>query len=83
MQNEIQQSKTTSTNFVKGNFKSKLQRFHMRVMGKVLVVLAPFLAFSSTYNSNKAHYMLALMSDPWFKSLDVVTNQNSLDGGKI
>ncbi len=83
MQNDIQQSKTTSTNFVRGGFKSKLQTFHMRMMGEVLVVLAPFLAFSSTYNSNLAHNMFALMSNPRFKSLGMVMNQNNLDGGRI
>jgi hypothetical protein len=54
MQNEIQQSETTSSNFVRGDFQSKLQTFCMHMMGKVLVILAPFLNFSFTYNSSKA-----------------------------
>jgi hypothetical protein len=42
------------------------------MMAKVQVVLAPFLAFTSTYNASKTHNMLALMLDMRFKSLDVV-----------
>jgi hypothetical protein len=44
----------------------------MHMMGEVLVVLAPFLAFSFVYKSSKAHNMSALMLNPWFKFLDVV-----------
>ncbi len=40
--------------------------------GRVQVVLTPFLAFTSSYNANKVHNMLALISDSRFKSLDVV-----------
>jgi hypothetical protein len=72
MQNEIHQSKTASSNFVKGNFESEFQAFCIRMIGKVLVVLAPFLAFSFAYNSSKVHNMLALMLDSRFKFLDVV-----------
>ncbi len=41
-------------------------------MAKVQVVLAPFVAFTSFYNTNQAHNMLTLMLDLCFKSLDVV-----------
>jgi len=41
-------------------------------MAEVQVVLAPFVAFTSSYNANEAHKMLTLMLDPCFKSLDVV-----------
>jgi hypothetical protein len=41
-------------------------------MGEVLVVLAPFLAFSFADSSNEAHNMLALILKPWYKFLDVV-----------
>jgi hypothetical protein len=37
-----------------------------------LVMLVPFLAFTSSYNVNKVHNMLTIMLDPHFKSLDVV-----------
>jgi hypothetical protein len=58
------------------------------MMGEILVVLAPFLTFPSTYNLIKAHNMLALMLDPWFKSLNMVKalvgmGQNNSNGGKI
>jgi len=39
---------------------------------EVQVVLTPFLAFTSSYNANKVHNMLALMLDLHFKPLDVV-----------
>jgi hypothetical protein len=42
------------------------------MMAKAQVVLAPFLPFTSFYNVNKVHTMLALMLDTCFKSLDVV-----------
>jgi hypothetical protein len=61
MQNEIQHFETTSSNFVKGDFEFKLQTFCMHVMGEILVILAPFLTFASTYNSNKVQNMLALL----------------------
>ncbi len=36
------------------------------------VIFVPFLAFASTYITIKAHNTLALMLDPWFKSLDIL-----------
>lgn len=72
MKMEIQQSETTTSNFIKGDFESKLQALHLCMMVEVMVVLAPFLSFATTYTPNKAHNMLALMLDPHFKCLDVV-----------
>lgn len=42
------------------------------MMAKVLVVLAPFLSFASTYNASKVHNMLILMLEPCFKSFNLV-----------
>jgi hypothetical protein len=56
---------------VKGGFDFKLQALWIRMMGEVMAIVAPFLAFSSTYITTKAHNMLMLMLDPHFKSLDV------------
>jgi hypothetical protein len=42
------------------------------MMVELHVVLAPFVAFTFSYNANKAHNMLALMLDPCSKSFDVV-----------
>jgi hypothetical protein len=44
----------------------------MHMMTKAQVILAPFLAFTSSYNVSKAHTVLTLMLDMCFKSLDVV-----------
>ncbi len=44
----------------------------MQMMGEIMVVLAQFLVFSSTYISSKAHNILVLMLDLWFKFLNVV-----------
>jgi hypothetical protein len=44
----------------------------MHMMGEIMVVLAPFFTFASTYIATKAHNMLTLMQDLCFKSLDVV-----------
>ncbi len=41
------------------------------MMGEIMVVLAPFFTFASTYIATKAHNMLTLMQDLCFKSLDV------------
>jgi cobalamin biosynthesis Co2+ chelatase CbiK len=57
---------------VKEDFESKLGALWVQMMAKVQVVLAPFLAFTSFYNANKAYNMSSLMLDPCFKSLDVV-----------
>jgi hypothetical protein len=45
---------------------------YINMMAKVKAVLAPFLAFASTYIVVKAHNMFALMLDPWFKSLNIL-----------
>jgi len=42
------------------------------MMAKVLVVLAPFLSFASSYNASKVHNMLILTLELCFKSLNVV-----------
>jgi len=57
---------------VKGDFEFELGALHMHMMVEVHVVLAPFVAFTYSYNANKAHNMLTLMLDPGLKSLDVV-----------
>ncbi len=57
---------------MKGDFESKLKALQVRMMVEFQVVLAPFLTFTSFYNANKAHNMLALLLDPLFKSCDVV-----------
>jgi hypothetical protein len=72
MQMEIQQSETTSNNFVKEDLESKLQALCLHMMAKMPVVLAPILSFTTTYTPNKAHNMFALMLDTRFKCLDVV-----------
>jgi hypothetical protein len=64
MQNEMEQFEITSLNFVRGDFESKLGALFIRMMAEVKVVLAPFLAFASTYIVAKAHNMLVLMLDP-------------------
>ncbi len=72
MKNQIQQSKITPLNFVREDFEFELGALRVCTMVEIQVVLAPFLAFASTYNASKAHNMLALMLDSHFKSLDVV-----------
>jgi hypothetical protein len=68
----MEQSKITSLNFVQGNFEYELGALHIHMMVEVKAVLAPFLAFTSTYNVVKVHNMFALMLDPRFKSLDIL-----------
>ncbi len=69
---EIRQFESTSSNFIRGDFKFDLQALCLCMMAKMIVVLAPFLSFATTYTPNKAHNMFALMLDPHFKCLDVV-----------
>ncbi len=44
----------------------------VHMMGKMLVILTPFLAFAFVYNSISSHNMLTMMLDMRFKSFDVV-----------
>jgi hypothetical protein len=55
-----------------GAFKFKLQAFHMHMMTKKLVVIAPFLSFRDIYNASKSHNMFTLMLHSWFKFFDVM-----------
>jgi hypothetical protein len=64
MQNQIQQFVITPLNFVKKNFEYELGALWVHMMAKVQVVLVPFLAFTSFYNANKTHNILALKFDP-------------------
>jgi len=57
---------------MKRDFDYELQALWMHMMGEIMVVLAPFFTFASTYIITKAYNMLALMQDLYFKSLDVV-----------
>jgi hypothetical protein len=57
---------------VKGGFESKLGALHIHMIAKIKAILAPFLAFASTYILVKAHNMFVLMLDPRFKSLDIL-----------
>jgi hypothetical protein len=57
---------------VKGDFESESKALQVCMMVEVQDILTPFLAFTLSYNVNKAHNMLALMLELHFKSLDVV-----------
>ncbi len=70
MQNEIENFEITSINFVRHDFEFELQSLCIHMIAKVHAILAPFLAFASTYSANKAYNMLAWMLDPHLKSLD-------------
>jgi len=59
MQNEIENFEITSINFVMKDFEFELQSLCMHMTAKVHAILAPFLAFASTYSANKAFNMLA------------------------
>jgi hypothetical protein len=63
MQNQIKKIVITPFSFVKGNFKSKLGALWVHMMVEVQVVLVPFIAFTSFYNANKTHNILALKLD--------------------
>jgi hypothetical protein len=71
MQNEIEQFDGNSNIFVRGGFDYELRALWIHMMCDVMVVLAPFFTFASTYIATKAHNMLTLMQDLCFKSLDV------------
>jgi hypothetical protein len=83
----MEQFEITSLNFVRGDCESELGALFICMVAKVKVVLAPFLPFESTYIIVKAHNMLALMLDPWFKSLDIfkafIGKAKVIHGGKI
>ncbi len=56
---------------MKEDFEFELGTLRVCMMAEVHVVLAPFVAFTYSYNANKAHNMLTLMLGLFFKSLDV------------
>ncbi len=56
---------------MKGVFEFELRLLRLCMMVEVQAILAPFLAFTFSYNVNKAHNMLAMLG-PHFKSLDMV-----------
>jgi hypothetical protein len=49
----------------------KLIEFKLRMNLQMISVLAPFLAFSSSYINAKAHNMLVIMLDPHFTNMKV------------
>jgi hypothetical protein len=67
MQSEIEQFDIHSNNFVRGDFDFELQTLWMHMTGEVMAILAPFLAFATTYITTKAHNMLALKLDLRFQ----------------
>jgi hypothetical protein len=72
LQSEIEQFEINPTNFVKEIFYFELQALCTCLMAKVITIMVPFLSFSSIYNVNKVHNMLALMLDLQCQSLDMV-----------
>ncbi len=48
-----------------------LQEFKLRMIGQVFNASGPFVAFSQSYITTKAHNMLAIMLDPHFKNMKV------------
>lgn len=54
------------------NDEYELLFLHIRMMGKVMVILVHFLFFASVYNVSKAHTMITLMFGPHFKILNIV-----------
>jgi hypothetical protein len=51
-----------------GNFDSKLQEFKLKTMTQVINIFA----FSFVYNPTKAHHMLVIMFDPYFKNMKII-----------
>jgi hypothetical protein len=72
MQIQIQQFNITPFNIVKVDFEFEMGALWVCMMAKVQAVLAPFMAFTYSYNASKVHNMLVFVLDPCFKSLDVV-----------
>ena len=54
-------------------FDEELLDLIVRIKLEVIDVLSPFLAFLHQYDKLKAHNMLALMLDPRYKGLRLVT----------
>lgn len=55
------------------DFDSELQCMKLRLMGQVIKVLAPFLAFAEVYSPSKAHNVMAMMLDPCHKTMKVIS----------
>jgi hypothetical protein len=48
----------------------------LHMMGQVIKVLAPFLAFAEVYSPSKARNMMAIMLDPRHKTMKVIREYN-------
>ncbi len=57
---------------MKGDFENELRALQVHMMAKIQAILVPFLAFTSSNNASKAHNMLPLILNLWFKPLNVV-----------
>jgi hypothetical protein len=65
-----------------GEADAKLENLYARVGGEAFGVLAPFLAFATSFVKEKAHNMLALMLDPIFKESICITRFVGRDKGQ-
>ncbi len=69
--------------FIQNFFDSKLLEFKLWKNSWMISILAPFLAFFGTYIHSKAHDVLSIMLDPYFKKLkaiwDYVGNSVGID----
>lgn len=51
-----------------GNFDSKLQEFKLKMMTQVINIFT----FVFVYNPTKAHHMLVIIFDPYFKNMKII-----------
>jgi len=58
---------------IHSDFDLEPQCMKLHMMGQVIKVLAPFLAFTKVYSPSKAHNMMAIMLDPCHKTMKVIT----------
>jgi hypothetical protein len=55
-------------------FDHELKEFKVRMKLHILEVFSPLISFLDAYDRKKGHNMLALMFDPRFKSMKLITN---------
>jgi hypothetical protein len=74
---------STLNDEIGGYLNVELIKFTINIKRQVILVLDPFLSFLWRFEPKKAHNMLCLMLDPWYKNLCLVFSFIGCDIGKL
>jgi hypothetical protein len=75
MKTKVQLIQANNQFFIQRHFESKCLAFELRMLNQVVDILAPFVAFVTSYHIlTMAHNILIIMLDPQFKSMKTIQN---------